>query len=71
MSQFANESRGLLYIPIHNQSLFFFKVTFLLQNKGQLISKCAFAAFKSSKKNNENVSRISALAPKKKVKSEK
>ena len=34
-------------------------------NKCQLISKCPFGVFKSSKKNNNFFSRISALASKK------
>ena len=36
-----------------------------LGNKGQLISKCLFGVFKSSKRANKKVSRISALASKK------
>ena len=34
-------------------------------SKGQLISKCPFGVFKSSKKNNEILSSISALASRK------
>ena len=41
------------------------KYYFLKAAKGQLISKCPFGVLKSSKKNNEIFSRISALASKK------
>ena len=51
-------------VPINDGiSLFFIPLTFPVQPKGQLISKCPFGVFKSPKKQ-RYFSRISALASK-------